>query len=564
MTDRPTLEYDYRPTEYLDFSQAGNRRAMEAAIARVESRLGREYPMWIGGREMREGDLFTSVNPNDPAQVVGRFQTGSRETAERSVDEAWNAFPAWATRPARERADILFRAADLMRDERLELAAWMIFEVGKTWSEADSDVAEAIDFLAYYAHEMLRYDRGMAVLDTAPDENHTLYIPLGVGAVISPWNFPLAILTGMSSAPLVAGNTICLKPAGDSAAIGYQYVRIMHEAGLPADTLNFLTGAGSVVGNAVVVHPRTRFVSFTGSKEVGLQINELAAKTVPGQRWIKRVVAEMGGKDAMVIDRGVDVDAAAEAVRQAAFGFQGQKCSACSRAIVHEAIYDEFVEKLAEKTRAMRLGPSRDPAVQMGAVVSENQYRTVRKYIEIGRGEGRLVTGGETPAGPGYLIPPTIIADVAPGARIEQEEIFGPVLAVIKARDFDDGLRIANDTEFGLTGGIFSNDPVHIERARREFFVGNLYINRKCTGALVGAQPFGGFNMSGTDSKAGGRDYLGLFLQAKSITERRQAPVERRPGGERQAGAAAAAGRAGTKTARAVRLSTAGEAGGGP
>jgi 1-pyrroline-5-carboxylate dehydrogenase len=520
MSDKPTLEYDYRPTEYLNFNQPAIRRGMEAAIQRVEGQLGREYPLWIGGREVREGELMESINPNDPAQVVGRFQTASRETAERAVEEAWKAFPAWAARPPGERAAILFRAAEIMLEERMELAAWQVFEVGKTWPEADADVAEAIDFLNYYAHEMLRYGRGMPVIDLPPDENRTVYLPLGVGAVIPPWNFPLAIATGMSSAALVTGNTVCLKPAHDSAAIGYQFVRVMHEAGLPPEALNFLTGSGRVAGNALVVHPRTRFISFTGSKEVGLQINEEAARPRPGQLWIKRVVAEMGGKDAVIVEADADLEAAVEGVRAAAFGFQGQKCSACSRAIVNEAVYDEFVSRLVEKTRAMKLGPARDPESDMSAVVSEQQYRTVREYIEIGKKEGRLVLGGESGQGPGYMIPPTIIADVRPGARIEQEEIFGPVLAVIKARDYDEALAIANGTEFGLTGGVFTSNPGKIERAKREFFVGNLYVNRKCTGAIVGAQPFGGFNMSGTDSKAGGRDYLGLFLQAKSITER--------------------------------------------
>ena len=519
--EKPALEYDYRPTEYLDFTVPSVRRGMEAALQRVEAQLGREYPMWIGGREVREGEPFASTNPNDPEQVVGRFQRASRETAERAVEEAWKAFPAWSARPAKERAAVLFRAAELALEERLELAAWEVFEVGKTWAEADADVAEAVDFLNYYGLEMLRYDRGMPVLDTEPDENRTIYLPLGVGAIIPPWNFPLAILTGMSSAALVTGNTICLKPAHDAAAVGYQFVRLVHEAGLPPEALNFLTGSGAVVGNAWVEHPKTRFIAFTGSKEVGLQVNELAARPRPGQLWIKRVVAEMGGKDAIVVDADTDLDAAAEAVRVSAFGFQGQKCSACSRAIVVDEVYDAFLEKLVARTREMRLGPSRDPETEMGAVVSERQHETVREYIEIGKTEGRLVAGGEPVEGKGWLIPPTIFADVRPGARIEQEEIFGPVLAVIRARDFDDALRIANDTEFGLTGGVFTNDPEKIERAKRDFFVGNLYVNRKCTGAIVGAQPFGGFNMSGTDSKAGGRDYLGLFLQAKSITERR-------------------------------------------
>jgi 1-pyrroline-5-carboxylate dehydrogenase len=342
-----------------------------------------------------------------------------------------------------------------------------------------------------------------------------------VGAVIPPWNFPLAICVGMASAAIVTGNTVVLKPASDSPAIAWQFFALMEEVGLPAGVLNFLSGGGSTVGDAIVRHPKTRFVSFTGSKPVGIGINKLAAEVQPGQIWLKRVVAEMGGKDAIIVDDEADVDAAVEGVAVSAFGFSGQKCSACSRAIVTRPVYDEFVAKLKERVARMTVGEPDQYGIYMGPVSSERAFKGILAYIAKGQHEGRVLNGGGTLVGKdGYFIEPTVIVDVKPDATIAQEEIFGPVLAVIPVADFDEALAVANGTEYGLTGAVYSRNPAKIERAKREFFVGNLYINRKCTGAIVGAHPFGGFNMSGTDSKAGGRDYLLLFLQAKSIAEK--------------------------------------------
>jgi 1-pyrroline-5-carboxylate dehydrogenase len=368
---------------------------------------------------------------------------------------------------------------------------------------------------------MLRYAAPQSVFQMPGERNTLRYLPLGVGAVIPPWNFPLAILVGMSSAAIVCGNTVVLKPSSDSPLIGWKFMEIMEDAGLPPGVLNFVSGPGGAVGDTLVLHPKTRFVSFTGSKEVGIHINEVAAKVQPGQIWLKRVVAEMGGKDSIIVDEGVDLDDAANGVISSAFGFQGQKCSACSRAIVHEKVYDRFVDLLARKADVLAMGDATDPASAVGPVVNKSAFSTITAYIDKGVKEGgRLVAGGTASDATGYFIRPTIIADVMPAATIAQEEIFGPVLAVIKAKDFDDAMAIANNTEYGLTGAVYTKNKRHLARAEREFFVGNLYLNRKCTGALVGVHPFGGFNMSGTDSKAGGGDYLLLFLQAKSIAEK--------------------------------------------
>jgi 1-pyrroline-5-carboxylate dehydrogenase len=352
------------------------------------------------------------------------------------------------------------------------------------------------------------------------EKNYMVYIPLGVGIVIPPWNFPAAIAAGMTVASLVTGNTVVLKPAGDTPTVAAKFVDIAYEAGIPKEALTFITGLGSVIGDAFVRHPKTRYIAFTGSKEVGLRISEIAGKAVPGQMWIKRTVLEMGGKDSIIVDEEADLESAVEGVVQSAFGYQGQKCSACSRAIVSEKIYDDFVAKVVERTKKIKVGPSEDPANYMGPVVSKSAMNTILGYIDVGRKEGQVLAGGDRAPGDGYFIQPTVIADVDPKARIAQEEIFGPVLAVMKARDFDHALEIANNTEFGLTGGVYSRNPAKLEKASEVFHVGNLYFNRKCTGAMVGAHPFGGFNMSGTDSKTGGKDYLLLFLQGKSIAEK--------------------------------------------
>jgi len=398
----------------------------------------------------------------------------------------------------------------------------MVFEAGKTWPEADADTAEAIDFAEFYAREALRLQGPCEgrVTPLPGEKNELCYIPLGVGIVIPPWNFPLAITTGMATAAIVSGNTVVLKPSSDAPTIAYKMCEILWAAGLPDGVLNFLPGSGAAIGDGLVKNPRSRFIAFTGSKEVGLHINELAAKHQPGQIWIKRVIAEMGGKDSIIVDGEADLDKAVEGVAVSAFGYQGQKCSACSRAIVVDSVYDEFLKKLKQRVEKMNVGESDNPEVYMGPVINESAMKSILAYIDIGKKEGRVLTGGGPAGEGGYFIQPTVIADVGPQARIAQEEIFGPVLAVTRARDFDDALGIANNTEYGLTGAVFSRNREKLEKARREFHVGNLYFNRKCTGAMVGGHPFGGFNMSGTDSKAGGKDYLLLFTQAKSVSEK--------------------------------------------
>jgi 1-pyrroline-5-carboxylate dehydrogenase len=512
---------EFRNEAFTDFSREENAQLMRAAIERVRGELGREYPLVIGGERIETGRTFDSLNPAKKTEVVGRFQKATEELARRAVETADETFKTWSRTPASERAELLFRVASILRERRHEMSAWMICEVGKTWAEADGDTAEAIDFCEFYAREMLRYSAPQPVVALEGEVNRLEYIPLGVGVVIPPWNFPLAIMAGMTVASWVTGNTVVLKPSSDAPTIAYKFFEILEEAGLPAGVVNFMTGSGAEVGDVVVDHPRTRYVAFTGSKEIGLRINERAARHQEGQIWIKRVVAEMGGKDAIIVDADTDLDDAATGVVQAAFGFQGQKCSACSRAIIHTDVYEEMLERIAARTETLKLGDPTDGATNLSAVINEKAFKTISQYIEWGQQEGgRLIAGGGTDGEQGFYIEPTVIADVKPGARIEQEEIFGPVLAVIRAENFDDALRIANDTEYGLTGAVYTNDPEKLERARREFHVGNLYLNRKCTGALVGVHPFGGFNMSGTDSKAGGRDYLGLFMQAKVWAEK--------------------------------------------
>jgi 1-pyrroline-5-carboxylate dehydrogenase len=521
---RATLPIPLRPFKNeppTDFSNAENARRMREALVRVRAELGREYDMVIGNRLIKTEHKIKSVNPAHPSQVVGITQEAGREHADPAVQAALAAFASWRNTPVRQRADLLVNVAAILRERKFEYCAWMVYEVGKNWAEADADVAETIDFAEYYARQAMRMSEANPDVQLPGERDRLMYIPLGVGAVIPPWNFPSAIMAGMTLAAIVCGNTVVLKPSHDSPIIAAKFFEALQEAGLPDGVVNFCPGSGSTFGSAVVEHPQVRFIAFTGSKEVGLDINQRAAATRPGQKWIKRTVLEMGGKDSIIVDADANLDAAVEGVAQAAYGFSGQKCSACSRAIVDEKIYDVFLERLKARVQNITVG---DPAENkaMGPVVSEKQMNKVLSYIEIGKKEGRLITGGgrATEAGDGYYVQPTVIADIAPGARISQEEIFGPVLAVIKSRNFDDALEIANNTEFGLTGAVYSTSREKLERARNEFYVGNLYFNRKCTGAIVGAHPFGGFNMSGTDSKAGGPDYLLLFSQAKSVAEK--------------------------------------------
>src|SRR5882724_12012442 len=520
---------EFRNEPFTDFTKPENAQAMRAAIEKIKTQLGKEYPLVIGGERITTDGKIDSINPSNRTQIVGRFNKATKELANRAVETASNTFETWKNVPAEERAQLLFRAAALMRARKYELSAWMIYEVAKSWPEADGDTAEAIDFLEFYARDMLGYGAPQPLTTLAGEENELDYIPLGVGAVIPPWNFPLAIMAGMTGASVVTGNTVVLKPSSDAPTIAYKFFEILEEAGMPAGVVNFLTGSGAEVGDVVVDHPRTRYVAFTGSKEVGLRINERASKVNEGQIWIKRVVAEMGGKDAIVVANDANLDEAALGIVQSAFGFQGQKCSACSRAIIDASVYEPMLEKIVERTEKIKLGEPGDPTSTMSAVINEKAFKTINGYIEKGKSEGgRVLVGGGSDGEEGFFIEPTVIADVKPGSTIEQEEIFGPVLAVMKAQDYDDALKIANDTQYGLTGAVYSADEKKLERARREFHVGNLYLNRKCTGALVGVHPFGGFNMSGTDSKAGGRDYLLLFLQAKVLATKVGATVSKR------------------------------------
>jgi 1-pyrroline-5-carboxylate dehydrogenase len=510
----------FKNAPFTDFSQLENRQAQLEALEQVKSELGQTYPLIIGGKKITSEATFASINPSQPEQVIGHFASATIEQANEAVQAAEEAFKSWKRVPVEERVGYLFAAAELLRQRRFYLNAWMIYEVGKSWAEADGDTAESIDFLEYYGREMLRLAEEKPLTQIAGEESKLVYIPLGVGAVIPPWNFPGAITLGMTVAAAVAGNTVVLKPASTSPMIAWQLVRILADVGLPAGVVNYLTGSGGKIGDALIEHPHVRFVAFTGSREVGLRIHELAAKPKKGQLWLKRTVLEMGGKDAVVVDESADLDAAAEGIVTSAFGFQGQKCSAGSRAIIVEQVYDEVLQKVVERAKKLSLGDVTQPETYMGPVIDEKAFAKINEYIEIGKGEGRLVAGGGH-HGPGYFIEPTVIADVAPQARVAQEEIFGPVLAVVKAKNFADALDIANSTEYGLTGALYSRNDEHIEQAKEDFHVGNLYFNRKCTGALVGVHPFGGFNMSGTDSKSGGPDYLLLFTQSKSIATKK-------------------------------------------
>jgi 1-pyrroline-5-carboxylate dehydrogenase len=506
---------------FLDFTNPQVRHAMEQALVEVKSRLGHEYDLVIGGRRLKTEGKIISINPARPREVVGIHQMAVAEHVDLAVSAAQDAFESWSHLTLPERAEYLFRAAQIVRDRKYELCAWLTYEVGKNWIEADADVGETIDFLEFYGREALRLHGVTTPIQFPGERNLLRYIPLGIGAVIPPWNFPLAIMAGMTTAAIVSGNTVILKPSGDAPTIAAIFFSILEQAGLPDGVVNFCPGAGSKFGGALVAHPQTRFIAFTGSKAVGLGIHESAARTQPGQKFIKRTILEMGGKDSIIVEPDCEFDAAVEGVVASAFGFNGQKCSACSRAIVHESIYDLFCERVQQRVEQLRVG---DPAANfnVGPVINEGAFRSILEYIEIGQSEGRLLTGGHAAqdADGGFYIAPTVIADVPPTARIAQEEIFGPVLAIIKSSNFEQALSIANNTEYGLTGALYSRSREKLRIASTEFHVGNLYFNRKCTGAMVGAHPFGGFNMSGTDSKAGGPDYLYLFTQAKSIAEK--------------------------------------------
>ena len=529
---------------FTDFTIEENVRQMREAIEKVKGELGREYPIIIGAEKIRLDKQFESINPANKTEIVGRFADADQDAenlTNRAIETASETFKTWKKVAPAERAGYLFKAAKLMRERKHYYSAWMISEVGKTWAEADGDTAEAIDFLEFYAREMLRYANEQPLTKVAGEDNRLEYIPLGVAAVIPPWNFPLAIMAGMTVAAVVTGNTVVLKPSPDAPTIAYKFMELLEEVGLPAGVVNFVAGSGTAVGEVLVHHPKVRFISFTGSKGVGLHIYAEAAKTQPGQIWMKRVIAEMGGKDAIIIDAAADLEAAAIGAVQAAFGFQGQKCSACSRLIVDEKVHDQVLNRIVELTKNLKIGLPTEADTNLTAVINQKSFDKAVAAIEKAVAEGgEIVAGGGGKSDQGFYVEPTIIDRVAPKSYLEQEEIFAPVLAVITARDFDHALEIANDTEFGLTGAVYSNDEAKLERARQEFHVGNLYLNRKCTGALVGAHPFGGFNMSGTDSKAGGREYLLHFMQAKLVSKKVSAAAEKSEGkNEQEVGSAA-------------------------
>lgn len=510
------LPYKHEP--FTDFTNEDNKQAYLEGLKLVDSYLGQDYDLIIGGERVTTEDKIVSVNPANKEEVVGRVSKADRDLAEKAMQVADETFKTWRKVKPEVRADILFRAAAIIRRRKHEFSALLTKEAGKPWNEADADTAEAIDFLEYYARQMLKLKDGMPLESRVGEYNRYNYIPLGVGVIISPWNFPFAIMAGTAVAAIVTGNTVLLKPASTTPVVAAKFVEVMEEAGLPAGVLNFVPGSGAEVGDYLVDHPRTRFISFTGSRDVGLRIYERASKVNPGQIWLKRVIAEMGGKDTIVVDSEGDLELAAQSIVKSAFGFSGQKCSACSRAVIVEDVYDQVLNRAVELTKELTVG---DPTENhyMGPVIDQAAFDKVMKYVAIGKEEGRILAGGEGDNSKGFFVQPTIVADVDPEARLMKEEIFGPVVAFAKAKDYNHALEIANNTEYGLTGAVITNNRDKIEQAREDFHVGNLYFNRGCTGAIVGYQPFGGFNMSGTDSKAGGPDYLLLHLQAKTTSE---------------------------------------------
>jgi RHH-type proline utilization regulon transcriptional repressor/proline dehydrogenase/delta 1-pyrroline-5-carboxylate dehydrogenase len=517
-TPNPQPAFQNEPL--TDFSKAESRENMRLALEQRRANFDGFYPVIIDNVAQPVGKTRDSVNPSRSSEVIGKVAMATVDQAKQAVASCLKAFDGWRDTPVSERAELLRRLAEQFRQRRFELSAWIVFETGKPWRESDADVAEAIDFCVYYAREMEKLDAPLH-RDVPGEDNRYFYEPRGVSVVIAPWNFPLAILTGMATAALVAGNTVILKPAEQSGVIGAKLMECLQAAGLPAGVANFVPGVGEEIGPLLVTHPDVALIAFTGSLKVALSINEQAAKTPGGQNFVKKVIAEMGGKNAVIVDADADLDEAVKGVVDSAFGYGGQKCSAGSRAIVLDGIYDQFLNRLVEATKSLTVAPADEPGCSVGPVIDAEARDRIVKTIEAGKKEARLAHA--TDIGPlatqGFFVGPTIFADVPESAGIAQEEIFGPVLSVIRAKDLDDALRIANGTKYALTGGVFSRSPTHLEKVKRRFRVGNLYINRKCTGALVDRQPFGGFKLSGIGSKAGGPDYLMQFLLPRTVTE---------------------------------------------
>ena len=524
----PADPHQFHNAADTDYAIATERDRGFAALQTVRQQLGKTYLPIVNGEPMNTVAMSDSVNPSNPTEIVGRVGLLSVEQAEQAIQAAKAAFPAWKKTPAKQRANILRKAADLMEQRRAELNAWMVLETGKPLSQADPEVSEAIDFCRYYADEMERLDSGIHY-DVPGETNHYHYQPRGISVIISPWNFPLAIPTGMTVASLVTGNCTLLKPAETSSVIAAKLAEILIEAGIPKGVFQFVPGRGSTVGAHMVKHPDVHMITFTGSQEVGCQIYREAAELQPGQKHLKRVIAEMGGKNAIIVDESADLDQAVQGVVYSAFGYSGQKCSACSRVIVLEPIYDAFVDRLIEATRSLNVGAAELPSTQVGPVIDAAAQNRIQAYIAKGKEEATAALEMPSPQ-QGYFVAPVIFTNVAPTAKIAQEEIFGPVLSVLRAKTFDEALAIANGTNYALTGGLYSRTPSHIDRAQADFEVGNLYINRSTTGAIVSRQPFGGFKLSGVGSKAGGADYLLQFLEPRHISENVQrqgfAPIE--------------------------------------
>jgi len=493
-------------------------QAFPRAIAAVRKDLGKSYPLYIGGKEVATDEVIDSINPADPDEVIGRVcQAGTKEI-EDALTAAQEAFLSWRDTPPVERAEYMVKAAEIARKRIYELSSWQVLEEGKQWAQAYNDLVEGIDFLEYYAREMIRLGRPQDMGSYTGEINQYFYQPKGIAVVISPWNFPFAIACGMCAAAIVAGNCVVFKPSNQSPVVGHHLVELFREVGLPAGVFNYTPGRGSVIGDLMVDNPKVGIIAFTGSMEVGLRIIERAGRTPENQPSVKKVVCEMGGKNAMIIDEDADIDKAVTGVLYSAFGYQGQKCSACSRLIVHDKIYDQFVPRLVEAARKLKIGPAEDPENYMGAVIDRAAQKMILEYVELAAKEGTILYSSEVPE-KGYYVPLTIVEGITPKDRLAQEEVFGPVLAVMRVRDFDQAIEWANSTRFALTGGVFSRNREHLEKCRNQFRVGNLYLNRSCVGAMVKIQPFGGFKMSGVGTKAGGPDYLLHFMDPRSVTE---------------------------------------------
>lgn len=492
---------------------------LQHALASIREQFSTNYPLYINGEKIYTEKKVASYNPSNHEQVLGYVCQSNKNDVEKAISAAEKAFESWRSSSFKDRAMYLLKAAEIMRRRKAELVAWQIYEAGKNYYEADGEILEAIDFLEMYARKAIALGEEQSVNTLPGIENRLEFLSLGVGVVIPPWNFPLAILTGMTASAIVTGNTVLIKPSVVTTIIGYKFMEIMQELDLPVGVVNFVPGSSREIGDFMVGHKDVNFISFTGSKEVGLHIDEIAHTRIKGQRWIKRVVSEMGGKNGIVVDETADLDAAAEAIVTSAFGFQGQKCSAGSRAIIHEQVYDALVEKIVERAATLNVGDAIENP-NLGPVIDETAYERIADYIDVGKEEATLALGGTCDSSVGYYIEPTIFKNATPESRIMKEEIFGPVLAICKVSNFKEGISVYNATEYGLTGALFTKDRERMAYARMHMMCGNLFFNSKCTGAIVGVQPFGGYYMSGTGAKTGTGEYLLNFVQAKTTSEK--------------------------------------------